>query len=106
MIMAKGDDNTLDFKAMTNDQLHQVMREARELLGQAHAELNRWSIVRCYICQRDNVCYRDEPFYGWTTSSGYILCHVCTNRWEGKYKTKLTGIPTDNPVDEIMALLD
>lgn len=96
----------IDFRSMSDKELWGVIAEAREIQDGAVAELNRWGRVRCAVCQREDVAYRNTPFYGWTTSSGYTLCYICTSKWERKYGDKLTTTPTDNPIDEIMAILD
>jgi hypothetical protein len=98
--------DSIDTRSLTRDELLSVMYEAQQLYDQAFAELDRWSTVRCTICQRENVAYRDTPWIGWTTSSGFTLCNICTSKWERKYNVSLTGTPVDNPVDEVMALLD
>lgn len=96
----------LDLRNMSELELNLFLQEARRLEEAILAELDRWSTVRCEVCQRDNIAYRGAPFIGWTTSSGYTLCNICTSKYERKYGKSLTGQPVDNPVDEIMALLD
>lgn len=105
-ILATEGNDTLDLKKMSEDELKVILVQADRLKEAVLAELDRWSTVRCHICHRENVAYRDIPFIGWTTSAGFVLCNVCTPRWEMEHNKVLTGSPVDNPVDEIMALLD
>lgn len=104
-LISKSDDY-LDLSKLSDNELYQIMREAKNLYEAASAEVNRWGMVRCVVCQKEDIAYRDAPFYGWTTSSGYLLCQSCTLKWECKYGGELSGMPIDNPVDEIMAILD
>lgn len=96
----------LNLKDMTEQELVAIAKEAKEIYAAAYEELDRWETVRCYLCERENVAYRDTPFYGWTTSSGYVLCNICSGKYERKHGTKLFCEPSNSPVDEIMALLD
>lgn len=105
-ILAQNEDEYLDLKKMTTTELTGIIAEADAIKSAAISELDRWSTVRCEVCQRENVAYRDVPFIGWTTSSGRVLCNVCTSRWERKYGGELDGTPVDNPIEEIMALMD
>jgi hypothetical protein len=95
-----------NIRKMTEDELRHTMWEAKELYDACLEELGRWETVRCVICQVENMAYRDTPWIGWTTSSGFVLCNICTSKYERKYNKVLSGTPTNDPVGELMALLD
>jgi hypothetical protein len=105
-ILAKAGDDTIDLATLSDQELVQLASDAKSLYSDAINEMGRWETVRCEHCYRENVSYRGRPFIGWTTSSGRTLCTVCTMRHQDKYGSNLSGTPTSDPVDEIMALLD
>ncbi len=101
-VSTKAVDYMVDLTTMSIDELHQLAKDAKDLCDSAWAEIGRWEVVRCTVCDVDDLSYRGEPFITWSNPSGYPLCPKCSFRFKNGLPKRLTITPKE----EVLALLD
>lgn len=104
-ILASVGDDTIDLAEMTNEELLILNTQLTDLQAEIFKEIGRWEVIRCAVCDRDDLSYRSEPWIGWLKIDGHVLCPLHAMRWKYQFKEDLHDIGI-TPKDKVLSMLD